>query len=105
MITPSAIATNLVPSGAGISIPWWNPFPPPTGEILLPNGELILLYPGKGHKKPLGFRLINSFLSFEKLMSLLWIIGIKNMEIKRQIKIKTIKNFVNKLWIYIASLI
>ena len=43
VISPSATAINLVPWGAGISIPEWDDDAPEVGEVRLPKGELILV--------------------------------------------------------------
>lgn len=62
----------------------------------MPKYELILVYPGIGHKKPFGLKSIISELSgrikeFEEL-----IIGIKNIQMKIIKKINIIINFLKK---------
>lgn len=61
----SATAINLLPGGAGISIPECDDEAPEVGEILFPKGELILVYPGIGHMNPLGLKAIISLLDSE----------------------------------------
>ena len=91
------MATNFVPSGAGISVPWWKPEVPPVGDFLGPNGELILVYPGSGHKKPSGLKpSISLFDESTELMLLFWIIGIKNIDINIENKIIMNRIFLNK---------
>jgi len=81
---------NFVPCGAGISIPECEEEAPPVGDILLPKGELILVYPGIGHTKPSGFKSIISELI--KLLELeISNVGIKKVHIKRTKKIMRIK--------------
>ena len=41
----------FVPSGTPISIPEWLLDAPVVGDILFPNGDVILWYPGTGQKK------------------------------------------------------
>lgn len=43
VISPSQIAINLVPSGAGISIPVWLIAAPVVGAVRFPKYELILV--------------------------------------------------------------
>lgn len=54
VIVPSCTAINFVPGGAGMSIPECELEAPDVGDVLFPNGELILLYPGNGQTKPPG---------------------------------------------------
>ena len=87
VISPSATAIKLLPGGAGISIPEWEEEAPLVGEVRFPKGELILVYPGIGHTKPLGFVAIISeskFSEFDNDLEL--IIGIKNILINNEIK-------------------
>ena len=70
---------NLVPSGAGISIPVWLIAAPDVGAVLFPKYELILVYPGIGHKN-LSELIFNNISGL--WLKLPWfIVGIKNIHI------------------------
>ena len=43
VISPSATAINLVPWGAGISMPEWEEEAPDVGDLRFPKYELILV--------------------------------------------------------------
>ena len=72
-----------------MSIPEWDEEAPDVGEFLFPKGELILVQPGIGQTKPLGFvNIISESNEFEFEKESLFENGIKKIQIKRIIKIK-----------------
>lgn len=79
VISPSQIAINLEPSGAGISIPVWLVAAPDVGAVLFPKYELIFVYPGIGHWYSPQFMSNNISGFFSKLLWL--IVGMKKIHI------------------------
>ena len=96
MISPSATAINLLPGGAGISIPEWEEEAPLVGETRFPKYELILVYPGIGQTKPLGLKsMISESIVFEFDKELELRTGIKKIEISNK-NINKIRNEILK---------
>lgn len=99
VIFPSAIAINLVPSGAGISIPVCEEAAPAVGALRFPKGELIFVYPGIGQTNPSGLKSIISESKPKFENELEFMTGMKNIDIKIKIMIIDKYEKFKSLWI------